>query len=146
MTMLLLWKWKIWREGCQIYRKRQRNLMSRRPQQWKLGMECFWKTRKLGKDWTWSQEWRSRLLIVKTDKRRKQDMLRKERQWTNEDMEKKDQEKTQEVKRDMQVHLEKMLKTQDGSTVLTYTQFTYKISFTHTKKKPRNEKILTIEA
>jgi len=63
-------------------------------------------------------------------------MLRKERQWTNEDMDKKDQEKTQEVKRDMQVHLEKMLKTQDGSTVLTYTQFTYKISFTHTKKNP----------
>jgi len=71
---------------------------------------------------------------------------KEERQWTNEDMEKEDQEKTQEVKRDMQVHLEKMLKTQDGSTVLTYTQFTYKISFTHTKKKPRNEKILTIEA
>ena len=48
--------------------------------------------------------------------------------------------KTQEVKRDMEdvrkVHLKMVLKTQDGSTVLTYTQFTYNISFTHTKKNP----------
>jgi len=39
-------------------------------------------------------------------------------------------------RRDMehvQGHLKMMLETQDGSTVLTFTQFTYNISFTHTK-------------
>jgi len=49
------------------------------------------------------------------------------------------EQKIQRVK----VHLEIMLKTQDGSMVLRFTQYTYNISYT---QKPRNEKLLTIEA